>query len=312
MIKMVREPVLSMDHKNEIFPSKIILLGEYTIINGSKGLIIPFEKYYATYDRLDNAHSVEESFRLDALYHYMTSSQILSDSMDLDRFYKDIQNGFYLNSDIPIGYGVGSSGALCAAIYARYSYDFKRQDQYTHEELSHFKDSMALMENFYHGTSSGLDCLITLLNKPLLVQRRNQCDIIDMPDLNAVGAFFLYDTGIKRKTGPFVHKFLQKYETDPAYKSTIDDHSKLVEGMIDNLIQSQSTAFQANMKTLSHFQFEHFQDMIPESVKPVWKQGLDTDEYYFKLCGAGGGGYFLIYTKDGYFDPSDRYIKINQ
>lgn len=301
-----------MNPKDEIFPSKIILLGEYTIINGSKGLIIPFDKYYATYDKLDNAHSVEESFRLDAFYNYMESSQIISESMNLDQFYTDIQNGFYLNSDIPIGYGVGSSGALCAAIYARYSYEFKRQDSYTYEELSHFKDIMALMENFYHGTSSGLDCLITLLNKPLLVQKRNQCDIIAHPDLNSIGSFYLYDTGIKRKTGPFVHNFLQKYETDKTYKNIVDDHSTHVEEMITHLIQQESTAFHTKMKTLSHFQFEHFKDMIPESVKPVWKHGLDTDEYYFKLCGAGGGGYFLVYTNDENFNPSKHYININK
>jgi mevalonate kinase len=30
----------------------------------------------------------------------------------------------------------------------------------------------------------------------------------------------------------------------------------------------------------------------------LWQLGLDTNAYYLKLCGSGGGGYMLGFTQD--------------
>ncbi|MFT5953016.1 MAG: mevalonate kinase, partial [Bacteroidia bacterium] len=30
----------------------------------------------------------------------------------------------------------------------------------------------------------------------------------------------------------------------------------------------------------------------------VWKHGIESGDYYLKLCGSGGGGYILGFTKD--------------
>ena len=38
--------------------------------------------------------------------------------------------------------------------------------------------------------------------------------------------------------------------------------------------------------------------MIPDSFHQLWQQGIDTNDYYLKLCGSGGGGYILGFTKD--------------
>jgi mevalonate kinase len=38
--------------------------------------------------------------------------------------------------------------------------------------------------------------------------------------------------------------------------------------------------------------------MIPEKFRQVWQQGIDSGVYYLKLCGSGGGGYLLGFTRD--------------
>ena len=38
--------------------------------------------------------------------------------------------------------------------------------------------------------------------------------------------------------------------------------------------------------------------MIPAQFHDLWKKGLDTGDYYLKLCGSGGGGYILGFTED--------------
>ena len=38
--------------------------------------------------------------------------------------------------------------------------------------------------------------------------------------------------------------------------------------------------------------------MIIPLIKESWEAGLENDNYYLKLCGAGGGGFFLGFTRD--------------
>jgi mevalonate kinase len=38
--------------------------------------------------------------------------------------------------------------------------------------------------------------------------------------------------------------------------------------------------------------------MIPAKFHDLWKQGIETNDYYLKLCGSGGGGYILGFTED--------------
>ena len=42
----------------------------------------------------------------------------------------------------------------------------------------------------------------------------------------------------------------------------------------------------------------HFKPMIPSAFHKVWEQGIQTNDYYLKLCGSGGGGYILGFTED--------------
>ena len=53
-----------------------------------------------------------------------------------------------------------------------------------------------------------------------------------------------------------------------------------------------------NLKGLSRVALEHFSPMIPSTFHSLWQKGIDTNAYYLKLCGSGGGGYILGFTKD--------------
>ena len=53
-----------------------------------------------------------------------------------------------------------------------------------------------------------------------------------------------------------------------------------------------------DVKKLSSVVLEHFSPMIPKRFRAVWKKGIDTNAYYLKLCGSGGGGYILGFTQD--------------
>ena len=52
------------------------------------------------------------------------------------------------------------------------------------------------------------------------------------------------------------------------------------------------------MKSLSALVLKYFKPMIPKEFHELWKKGIDSNTYYLKLCGSGGGGYILGFTED--------------
>ena len=53
-----------------------------------------------------------------------------------------------------------------------------------------------------------------------------------------------------------------------------------------------------NTKELSKVVLSNFKPMIPEQFHQIWQNGIETNDYYLKLCGSGGGGYILGFTQD--------------
>ena len=47
--------------------------------------------------------------------------------------------------------------------------------------------------------------------------------------------------------------------------------------------------------------------MIPKLYHKIWEQGVNTGDYVLKLCGAGGGGVILGFTRD--FKQAKKHFK---
>lgn len=271
-----------------IFSSKVILFGEYSVLKGGKGLAFPFEKFSGVLKPVRDeqyAHVFEE------LFDFIKGYSVLSNDLDLEKFKQDLEEGISFDSSIPIGKGVGSSGALCAALYARYSKSFERKDHYTNEELRELQSKMALMESYYHGSSSGIDCLISLVNRPVLIESRTEVKILEDFDTSD---FYLYDGITARKTSYLVQEFLTKYRESKEYQAKFAEFRDLSNQGISDTLKGNNIA--DLMEKISYSQLEIFKSMIPDSVLSVWLEGLKSKEYFMKLCGAGGGGFFLIYA----------------
>lgn len=268
----------------ETFNSKILLFGEYSLINGARALAIPYEKYQGA---LKFGSEVGQDFL--ELHAYLSNSSILSELLQLDEFMSDIKAGLYFDSNIPQGMGVGSSGALCAAIYKKYlngAYDLNPKG------LSTLMDHMSLLESYYHGSSSGLDPLISLINRPLIVQNRNKLNLTDNVNLENL---YLYNTKHSRKTSPFVMYYLELRDKE-SFKKNNEELVEINESLITAYENSNFEAIDHLFYKLSKWQYLHFSKMIHESIKEKWLEGLESKKFFFKLCGAGGGGHYLVYT----------------
>lgn len=273
------------------FSSKILLFGEYTVLHGSDGLLIPFAKYSGSFaimkDDEDNDSTKIGSNKtlqrlLDHLQHIFSSK-----SFDLERFRNEIANGLYFSSSIPIGYGAGSSGALTAAIYRRY---FKNQNL----SINDLRKNLAAIESFFHGSSSGLDPLVSYLNTALHV-RGNEVNRVSLNP--SPFNMFIIDSGISRSTGELVKIFNHKCQ-DPGYLKLFTNEIKPINNQaIKHFIEGDTEIFFKKLKILSGLQLYHFNEMILPQYQTLWKTGLESNDFYLKLCGAGGGGYYLGFAK---------------
>ncbi len=305
-----------MRQTEQSFNSKILLFGEYSIIQDSMGLTLPYDEFKGklTFDSNEmneqfvsesNEHLVEFADYLQNLLR----TKALSIDFDIDAFKKDIENGIYFQSSIPQGFGVGSSGALVAAVYGKYT-NKKVDLEHTpnKKDILDLKATFAKMESHFHGSSSGVDPLICYLNLPLLINGKNGVEPVKV-EMNSIGkgAIFLIDTGISRSTEPLVKYYMQRME-EPSFREFVDKQLKpFANNCIQAFLDGDKETLFAYMKLLSKFQFEHFKPMIPKLFNKMWKRGLDSGEYYLKLCGAGGGGFILGFTQN--FEHTKKQLK---
>ncbi|NNK87041.1 MAG: mevalonate kinase, partial [Flavobacteriaceae bacterium] len=111
--------------KGPLFYSKILLFGEYGIIKDSKGLSIPYSFYNGALkmDGSDGEKARTSNARLNEFAEYLHTLDKALVKFDFATLERHIEEGMYFDSSIPQGYGVGSSGALVAAIYDKYAQD---------------------------------------------------------------------------------------------------------------------------------------------------------------------------------------------
>ena len=112
--------------KGPLFYAKILLFGEYGIIKDSKGLSIPYNAAMGALIIPKNSEEGNPSSNSSLAGFAVHLADLQSKnpelfSFDLKQLKADISNGLYFDSTIPQGYGIGSSGALVAAIYDNYA-----------------------------------------------------------------------------------------------------------------------------------------------------------------------------------------------
>ncbi len=277
----------------EIFPAKILLFGEHIINKGSNGLATPFPKYYCSFSYEKTALTLNASQEvLELISKQINESENLSSIIDLVEFEQDIHNGLHINMNIPIGYGLGSSGAICAGVYNHYCH-FKT------ENPTVLKKILGEMEGAFHGKSSGLDPLVSYLNKSVLVTE-DYSKVIDFSlAKNTTFNLFLIDTQHARKTAPLVNNFLAKYETNINFSELIDATIvPLTNAIIEDFVSNNLEKTYSKIKQLSALHLENFQELILEKHISIWQKALKNDAFYLKICGAGGGGFMLGFCKD--------------
>jgi mevalonate kinase len=288
--------------KGPLFYAKILLFGEYGIIKDSKGLAIPYNSYKGALKSSSNlsGEAKKSNENLVKLYDYLKNTPTDLVSFNFIAFKEDIDTGMYFDSSIPQGYGVGSSGALVASIYDQYAEDkITILENLTRDKLLKLKDIFSLMESFFHGKSSGLDPLNSYLSLPILINSKTNIEPAGIPSQKeGKGAVFLLDSEQVGETEPMVNIFMNKMKNEGFRKMLNEEFAIYTDECIDNFLDGNVSSLFGNVKKLSKLVLANFKPMIPSAFHKIWEQGIQTNDYYLKLCGSGGGGYILGFAQD--------------
>lgn len=272
--------------------AKVLLFGEYTVIDGSAALAIPFKKYGGTW-AINNDIKSDKS-GLEKLKSYIATEYYKGNikGIDYNSFERDLTRGLVFDSTIPTGYGLGSSGSLVAAFFDKY---FEKEMQY---DLPELKSILGLIESCFHGNSSGLDPLVSLLNMPILVHPDESIEILDNNKNNFLQNIRLLDTGIPRATEPLVKAYKYTREKSPEFQKDTLCLAELTDQVITAYVLDNEDNYISYFKKLSAAQLSMLPMLIPEKYRQLWKKGLDLNAFYMKLCGAGGGGFILMHINN--------------
>lgn len=288
--------------------SKILLFGEYAILHDGMALVIPFDKYHGRFEF--NKAGENDTIALQSNEYLKKFCSFISSRMDekfvleVKKFEQELNQGLFFRSNIPQGYGLGSSGAIVAAIVLRYLVKAKNlKDEMkvlTLQKIRELKSSLGDLESFFHGVSSGLDPLSSILNEPILCKSSQDIVTTTLPksSLNSNNVVFLLDTKTPRTTAKMMERFKELY-SDESFKRKFDNYIYEDNNeAIESFLSSDLETFYRSISDISAFQLEHMSDFFPPHLIKDIKSGLSNGDFFLKLCGAGGGGFILGFTRE--------------
>ena len=280
------------DAMRESYYSKIILFGEYSMIFDATALMIPLRRFSARWrnsSRLLAQGSAASNASLQRFADYLSSLNGVGQILDLERFHYDLYNELYLDSNVPSGYGLGSSGVLVAAVYDRYA----KQET---DDLLQLKTLFGRMESFFHGSSSGIDPLQCYLNRPFRISSKG-VTLLPEDFIPSDIHVFLADTGKKSNTKPLVQYFKAKREDEEYLKAFQSEYVPCVQVCIDHLVAGEKALFFHSLRQLTDGQLRFLRPMISDNSIDLFLERPDFN-IGFKISGSGGGGYVLGFTDD--------------
>ena len=262
---------------------KWILAGEHAVLRGHPALVFPIKEKKLTLRYQPSRHELTLEYMGEngTDIHQLFLSVLKHGMQILNQPFDDIHGHFYLNSNIPVGVGMGASAALCVAI----SRWFASQNKLALQETQPFAREL---EHLFHGQSSGLDIAGVAATSGLYFQEGITTPIKQTWQPQ----WFLSSCGEVGMTSSCIKAVQALWQTDPMQARRID------QTMQNSVIEARSALEEKNTaqlaKAINHAAncFKQW-GLISPSLQQHIETLRDTGAIAVKPTGSGGGGYVL-------------------
>ena len=279
-------------------PAKIILFGEHFVVHGTKAILAAIDKRVTVTSTFTENKTIKVNSQLGTIEVPISSSheEVKSEFRPFvylaNKIINSDQNAsgleITIDSDIPIGVGLGSSSACCVAATASISELF---NELSSEEI--LKMSIEAEKTIFPDTS-GADCTVCTYG-----------GMIGYPSIEKIDSTFdlnllIANSMIPHNTKSSVEKVNKFKKNDEERFSQLCD---LENGLIDEVIvamkNNDATTFglkmSKNQKYLEEIQVSN--DTLRNMINSLKEISLGT-----KITGAGDGGCIIALVKDENMD----------
>jgi len=289
-------------------PAKIILFGEHFVVHGTKAILAAIDKRVTVTSSFTENKTIKVNSQLGTIEVPISSSheEVKSEFRPFvylaNKIINSEQNAsgleITIDSDIPIGVGLGSSSACCVAATASISELF---NELSSEEI--LKMSIEAEKTIFPDTS-GADCTVCtyggMIEYPSIEKIDNTFDL----NLLIVNSMIPHNT---KNSVEKVSKF--KKNDEGRFSQLCDLETKLIDEVVTAMKNNDVTAFglkmSENQKHLEEIQISN--DTLRDMISSLKEISLGT-----KITGAGDGGCIIALVKDENMDkvpallPNDK------
>ena len=291
-------------------PAKIILFGEHFVVHGTKAILAAIDKRVKVTSSFTDDKTIKVNSQLGTLEVPMSSSheEVKSEfrpfvylANKMINSHQDV-NGLEItiNSDIPIGVGLGSSSACCVAAAASIcELCFAGAN-----ELELILDLAIEAEQTIFPDTSGADCTVCTYGG--IIEHPSIEKIDNTFDLNLVIANSMIPHNTKNSVEK-VNKF--KENDEERFSQLCDLETKLIDEVITAMKNNDATTFglkmSENQKYLEEIQVSN--DTLRDMISSLSEISLGS-----KITGAGDGGCIIALINDENMDkvpallPNDK------
>jgi len=289
-------------------PGKIILFGEHFVVHGTPAILAAIDKRVTVTSTFTENKTIKVNSELGTIEVPISSSyeEVKSEFRPFVYLANKIINSeqnvsgleITIDSDIPIGVGLGSSSACCVAAAASISELFK---ELSSEEI--LKMSIEAEKTIFPDTS-GADCTVCTYGGMIEYPSIEKID--NTFDLNLLIANSMIPHNTKNSVEK-VNKF--KENDEERFSQLCDLETKLIDEVITAMKNNDATTFglkmSENQKYLEEIQVSN--DTLRGMISSLKEISLGT-----KITGAGDGGCIIALVKDENMDkvpallPNDK------
>ena len=279
-------------------PAKIILFGEHFVVHGTKAILAAIDKRVTVTTTFTENKTIKINSELGTIEVPISSSHeevknefrpfvyLANKIINSDQNVSGLE--ITIDSDIPIGVGLGSSSACCVAAVASICGLFK---ELSSEEI--LKMSIEAEKTIFPDTS-GADCAVCTYGG--MIEHPSIEKIDNTFDLNLLIANSMIPHNTKNSVEK-VNKF--KENDEERFSQLCDLETKLIDEVITAMKNNDTTTFglkmSENQKYLEEIQISN--DTLRDMISYLKEISLGT-----KITGAGDGGCIIALVKDENMD----------
>ena len=275
-------------------PAKIILFGEHFVVHGTKAILAAIDKRVTVTTTFTENKTIKVNSELGTIEVPISSSyeEVKSEFRPFVYLANKIINSeqnvsgleITIDSDIPIGVGLGSSSACCVAAAASISELFK---ELSSEEILNL--SIDAEKTIFPDTS-GADCTVCTYGGMIEYPSIEKID--NTFDLNLVIANSMIPHNTKNSVKK-VNKFKENDEDRFSQLCDLENGliSEVIVAMKNNDVTALGLKMSENQKYLEEIQVSN--DTLRDMINSLNEISLGS-----KITGAGDGGCIIALVKD--------------